>query len=232
MTTTLTEEKRLADRMVLDIQQGLERLESKEGEDDVLQRKILADLEALEARCQSMERALRMARISDARGVSQGGWERKVENVQQRNEGLKDAFQRIRSKQSARRREEQEREALFHRSRGKNQDGFDPESGEPSTSDQIRKEEYDRNAHLSIQRSSRNLEETFAVGAAILSSMSDQRDRIKQAQRKALDVLHTVGLSDSLLRLIERRQTMDKIIVYGGMIALLLFVVLLWYWTR
>eukprot|EP00894_Picocystis_sp_ML_P004361 jgi/Pico_ML_1/54878/g734.t1 len=85
---------------------------------------------------------------------------------------------------------------------------------------------------MSVMRSSRTLEETFAVGAAVLASMSDQRDRIKHAQRKALDVLHSVGLSDSLLRLIERKQTMDKIIVYGGMALLLFVIAILWYWTR
>ena len=38
------------------------------------------------------------------------------------------------------------------------------------------------------------------------------------AQRKMLDVLNTVGLSDSLLRVIDRRHKMDRWLTYGGMV--------------
>ena len=38
------------------------------------------------------------------------------------------------------------------------------------------------------------------------------------AHRKALDVLNSLGLSDSLLRVIDRRQRLDKWITYGGMV--------------
>ena len=39
------------------------------------------------------------------------------------------------------------------------------------------------------------------------------------AHRKALDVLNSLGLSDSLLRVIARRQRLDKWITYGGMVS-------------
>jgi golgi SNAP receptor complex member 2 len=39
------------------------------------------------------------------------------------------------------------------------------------------------------------------------------------AQRRALDVINSIGLSDSLLRVIDRRQRMDRWIVYGGMVS-------------
>lgn len=41
---------------------------------------------------------------------------------------------------------------------------------------------------------------------------------LQAAQRKALDVINSVGLSDSLLRVIDRRQRMDCWITYGGMV--------------
>ena len=47
--------------------------------------------------------------------------------------------------------------------------------------------------------------------------MGATRERLKGAQRRALDVLHTLGLSDTVMRLIERRQSRDKLITYGGM---------------
>lgn len=43
-------------------------------------------------------------------------------------------------------------------------------------------------------------------------------------------MLNSVGLSDSLLRVIERRQAWDKLLAYGGMLLTLLFIgVLYWY---
>lgn len=44
---------------------------------------------------------------------------------------------------------------------------------------------------------------------------------MQSAHRKMLDTLNSVGLSDSLLRVIDRRQTFDKLLVYGGMVSLL-----------
>ena len=42
---------------------------------------------------------------------------------------------------------------------------------------------------------------------------------LQSAHRKMLDTLNSVGLSDSLLRVIDRRQTFDKLLVYGGMVS-------------
>ena len=50
----------------------------------------------------------------------------------------------------------------------------------------------------------------------------------QSAKRKALDVLHGLGMSDSLLRVIERRQKLDAWLAYGGMAAVT--GVLLWAW--
>lgn len=55
---------------------------------------------------------------------------------------------------------------------------------------------------------------------------------LQSAQRKMLDLLNSVGLSDSLLRVIERRQRMDKWITYGGMILVSCLLIALWWWLR
>lgn len=53
----------------------------------------------------------------------------------------------------------------------------------------------------------------------------------RHARRKALDVINSLGLSDSVLRVIERRQFRDQVIVYGG-IALVTIVVLYLLWRK
>lgn len=55
---------------------------------------------------------------------------------------------------------------------------------------------------------------------------------MQRAQRKALDVLNTLGLSNSLLRLIERRNRVDKWIKYAGMLLTVFILIMFWRWTR
>ena len=86
-------------------------------------------------------------------------------------------------------------------------------------------------AARSVLRSKMVLEEAFNTGAAILENMGATRERLKAAQRKAFDVLNTLGLSDSILKMADRRQRIDKALVYGGMAFIVLLFVGLVYWS-
>lgn len=84
----------------------------------------------------------------------------------------------------------------------------------------------------SARNSSRMLDDAFATGTAVLAQYAIQKDRLKQAQRKAYDVLNTVGLGNSVMRVIERRQHMDRWIAYVGMLVTVIIVFLFWRWIR
>jgi Golgi SNAP receptor complex protein 2 len=43
----------------------------------------------------------------------------------------------------------------------------------------------------------------------------------QDAQRKALDIINSVGLGDSVLKMIEKRQRGDIYLVLGGMVSAL-----------
>ena len=45
-------------------------------------------------------------------------------------------------------------------------------------------------------------------------------------------MLNKIGLSESLLKIAERRQKVDKMIVYGGMAGVTLLVLLVWWIVR
>lgn len=45
-------------------------------------------------------------------------------------------------------------------------------------------------------------------------------------------MLNSIGLSDSLLRMADRRHRMDKLFAYGGMALTLLLVILLYWWLK
>jgi hypothetical protein len=83
--------------------------------------------------------------------------------------------------------------------------------------------------NLSLNSSNRLADEIISTGNAVLSSLSSQRDQIKKTRTKILDVMNQLGLSRSLIRVIERRMWSDNMIMYSGM-ALTLIVCGLAYW--
>ncbi|KAG5053298.1 hypothetical protein JHK87_005496 [Glycine soja] len=52
------------------------------------------------------------------------------------------------------------------------------------------------------------------------------------AHRKALDVLNTVGISNSVLRLIERRNRGDQWIKYAGKLLTIIFLIAFVLWRH
>ena len=87
-------------------------------------------------------------------------------------------------------------------------------------------------ARRSVHNSKAVLEEAYQTGVGVLGAMAGQRDRLKGAQRKVLDVLNAVGLSDSVLRIAERRIAVDKLIAYGGMLLITGLLVGLYWWLK
>jgi Golgi SNAP receptor complex protein 2 len=86
------------------------------------------------------------------------------------------------------------------------------------------KEEMDEEAAVAghVVRSRRALADMFEQGAGILAGMAGSRERIKAAQKKALDVINSIGLGDGVLRAIERRHKADAYVAAGGMVGGLL----------
>ncbi len=83
-----------------------------------------------------------------------------------------------------------------------------------------------------MHRSKQVAEEAYQTGVSVLAAMSQQRDRLKSAHRKVLDVLNTIGLSDSVLRVAERRIAVDKLIAYGGRAEVTLILIVLYWWFK
>jgi len=80
----------------------------------------------------------------------------------------------------------------------------------------------------SLNRTSKMLNEYIAIGQETMSSLSDQKERLKGIQRKALDILNSLGIANTLMRIVEGRDKVDKWIVYGGMVLILFVIVLVW----
>lgn len=82
--------------------------------------------------------------------------------------------------------------------------------------------------HDRLAFSNREMDNMIMSGHGVLENLKSQRLTLKGAQRKILDLANTLGLSNTVMRLIERRTYQDKFILYGGMIVTLIIMFLIW----
>ncbi|KAJ7992392.1 hypothetical protein DPEC_G00278050 [Dallia pectoralis] len=73
------------------------------------------------------------------------------------------------------------------------------------------------NTHLNSAH--RGMDDLLGSGSSILTGLRDQRGTLKGTHKKMLDVANMLGLSNTVMRLIEKRATQDKFIMIGGMLV-------------
>lgn len=69
----------------------------------------------------------------------------------------------------------------------------------------------------SLQSAHRGMDELIGSGTSILAGLRDQRVTLKGTHKKILDVANMLGLSNTVMRLIEKRAFQDKFLMLGGM---------------
>lgn len=91
--------------------------------------------------------------------------------------------------------------------------------------------EYDAEsgARNSVRRSNSMVDELLEQGASILGSLGEQSATLRNVKRKMFSLLDKMGVSTSLLRVIDRRQRLDAILVYGGMFFTVVFCFIVWW---
>jgi Golgi SNAP receptor complex protein 2 len=82
--------------------------------------------------------------------------------------------------------------------------------------------------HTKLNESSKHLDNLIGHGSSILTNLKDQRLTLKGAHKRLLDLANTLGLSNTLMRLIEKRTGQDKIIMFVLMLVCLLFMYFVW----
>lgn len=110
-----------------------------------------------------------------------------------------------------------QRQSLFNSARGQEiTEGFDLEMAESS----------------SLSRSSRMVGDYLQTGQDTLLELMAQRERLKGVQRHVFDMLNYLGVSNTILKSVERREVIDRIIVYAGMAIVLLLIVAVWWYRK
>ena len=83
--------------------------------------------------------------------------------------------------------------------------------------------------HNSMMNAHRGVDDMIASGSNILGSLRSQRDTLKSAHKRILDMGQTLGLSNDTMRMIERRLKEDKVVMFAGMGVTLLIIFLIIY---
>uniref|UniRef100_A0A183TSX9 GOSR2 n=1 Tax=Schistocephalus solidus TaxID=70667 RepID=A0A183TSX9_SCHSO len=78
----------------------------------------------------------------------------------------------------------------------------------------------------------RRLDEMLISGSESLSALKEQRNTLKGTQRRVLDLMNTLGLSNAVMRLIQRRSHQDKVLFYVLCAATLILMWGLWRFIR
>ncbi|CEG42781.1 Golgi SNAP receptor complex member [Plasmopara halstedii] len=136
-------------------------------------------------------------------------WTKKLQQLRNETFALGSTLEQHIYSLSRRNVEARERESLMNRRNA----GFDGGNGAI----------YAAQESESLQRSSQMVSDLTNLSQSILGDLSEQRNRMKNVRTKLLDIANRLGLSSSLLRVIERRDTVDFWIVIGGMVFTLVF---------
>ncbi|XP_077247719.1 membrin-11-like [Tasmannia lanceolata] len=219
---TLSEIHHSAKRLLLRTRDGLERLERLEcsSSNNVVDSSELAfsvkrDISQIQSLCVEMDRLWRSVASKGQRDL----WKRKVELISEEVDSLKESLDKHLLRSQKRMLEAKERAELLQKANG-------------DSAHVLRIFDEEAQAMQSARTSHLMLDEAYGTGVAILTKMAEQRDRLKRAQRKALDILNTVGLANSVLKLVERRHRVDKWVAYTGMLVTVVVVYVFWRWTH
>ena len=152
------------------------------------------------------------------KAVSSGDdlWTRKIQNAQNEQKMMNSTLREACKRRNIAREEEEEKRALQDRR-------YDLDSVKLDN-------EYKINAAAtdSVDMVSRYIE----MGRSTVAEFRRQRVLLETVQSRMIDAGHTMGLSQSMMNVIQRRDFVDRLITFGGMLVVLLIVALIWYWKR
>ncbi|KAK4180623.1 putative v-SNARE protein Bos1 [Triangularia setosa] len=83
-----------------------------------------------------------------------------------------------------------------------------------------------------FQQTNSALDDYIARGQAVLGDLGQQREILKNTQRRLYSVGNTLGISGDTIRMIERRARQDKWIFWGGVVVFFLFCWLVLHYLR
>jgi len=147
-------------------------------------------------------------------------WKRKILELREDSQSIRRQGEHYDRMVSAGVRQRRERDELLARRRHNRTNGG---GGNVDEMQQLA-EEAD-----SLANSQGMMNELLASGQANLSNLVGQRSRMRWVNRKMFDIGNKIGLSNSTMRMIEKRDATDAYLVLSGMIVTLLVIYFLYF---
>jgi Golgi SNAP receptor complex protein 2 len=89
-------------------------------------------------------------------------------------------------------------------------------------------QDYAEESH-SLGSSQNMVGELLMSGQAQLSSLIDQKRRMRGVKRMVLNIGNTIGLSQKTMRMIEKRDANDMYLVFAGMFVTSIVIYIVWF---
>jgi|TARA_B110000208_G_scaffold88427_1_gene111607 Golgi SNAP receptor complex protein 2 len=177
---------------------------------------------ATETQMRTLDRSVRALRtLAQQQGTRRAVWESKVRSLAEDYEYMRTDRDDVARKRSVTENYATQRAALFG--------DADLEGGGGASASDVRAFADERG---SINRSGRMVDEYISTANLSIHALRDQGGTLKQAQRRLLDIGNSLGLSKSLLGVVQTRAFWDKVLVYGGMIATLIMLLIVYRWKH
>ncbi|KAF7495642.1 Golgi SNAP receptor complex member 2 [Sarcoptes scabiei] len=149
----------------------------------------------------------------------------KTDQLKYDHKQLLNSFRTLHQRRLHREREQKEREELLTRRFTTNAEA---RSSERDTHIDLGFREYFDQEREKLGGFDRSIDELFHTGSAVLSNLRQQRSMLANTKRNLLETLNSLGLNNSVMRLIEKRNLGDKFILFGGMISLTIVFLFIW----
>ncbi|KAH7643319.1 Golgi SNAP receptor complex member 2 [Dermatophagoides farinae] len=214
-----------AHRIVDEIQDSLfRRLESCK---DSVQAQAIEG--AIDERLKSLEQYVDRIEISvnKTSGSQRNTMKLKLDQLKYDHKHLLSSFRTLHQRRLHREREHREREELLTRRFTTN---AELRSQNNDTQIDLGVQEYFDQEHNKLGGFNRHVDEMITTGSTVLSTLRQQRSMLKNTRKNLLDTLNSIGLSNSVMRLIEKRHIGDKFVLFGGMTLMTILMFLIWFY--
>lgn len=182
-------------------------LEKEPANSDEIENAIQAKINTINGNCEKMDIYVYKTPINQRPMAKM-----RVDQLKYDNKHIQASLTNSQSKRRRREQERSDREQLLSRRFGHDHTAV--------TVDYLAQEQN------SLANSHRNVDDMIHTGSNILETLRYNRETLKGAHRKLIDLANTMGLSNATISLIERRVSQDKYVLLGGMFVTVAVIVL------
>ncbi|KAI8391769.1 uncharacterized protein BYT42DRAFT_207926 [Radiomyces spectabilis] len=199
------------------LQRDLDKFATGQDASAGLQGQITASFNSLQRSIDDYDNLAKRELIATKKETAQT----RVKTFRQSLQEMKTRFEMIK-KQHETQKYEQNRESLL--ARRPTRTSLTPDITSAPEYPYQSRSEFAMRQHSFIDSTDTQLDDFITQASNILENLTDQHGILKKTQKKLLDAANTLGLSQNVIRFIERRTAQDKWIFIAGLVVTILLI--------